>query len=223
MGPVRRRTAVLWPLSVIVAVVLAVIGFEAFFDPDERAPLARLTPLPPEWTGPLAKGDSSTQDQTAEQVSRTSQKKPKQATRSTTTGSASGSGSTSTSGQKGSGSSTKKSTGGATPSGSSGGGSSTDGTGGSSGGSAISPTSISCGLVGVASVDLSWAPIAGATSYTLHYGEAGSRTVEVTGTSYALTTLIADGTAWVVVNVGADSSARSNTVSYTVAAVSLCS
>ena len=89
------------------------------------------------------------------------------------------------------------------------------------------PQNFRCGSLGVASVQFQWDAVSGATNYTLHYGSGGATTMTVTGTSQTITTLISGGTAWVNANRTFGSttwtSANSNTRSYTVAVVSLCS
>jgi signal peptidase I len=89
------------------------------------------------------------------------------------------------------------------------------------------PGNFRCGGLGVASVQFQWNAVAGATNYTLHYGNGGATTMTVTGTSQTITSLISGGTAWVNANQNFGSttwtSANSNTRTYTVAVVSLCS
>jgi hypothetical protein len=89
------------------------------------------------------------------------------------------------------------------------------------------PSTFTCGPVGALSVTFNWTAVVGATSYTLHYGSNGSSTVTVTTTSHTITATISGGTAWVVAdrNFGSTtwSSVASNTRTYTVAAISLCS
>jgi signal peptidase I len=89
------------------------------------------------------------------------------------------------------------------------------------------PATFTCGGLGLLSVTFNWAAVAGATDYTLHYGSGGSTTVTVTGTSRTIVTAISGGTAWVRANRVFPSttwtSVASNTRSYTVALVSLCS
>ncbi len=89
------------------------------------------------------------------------------------------------------------------------------------------PGNFRCGGLGVTSVQFQWNAVAGATNYTLHYGNGGASTMTVTGTSQTITSLISGGTAWVNANQSFSSttwtSANSNTRSYTVAVVSLCS
>jgi len=91
----------------------------------------------------------------------------------------------------------------------------------------VPPTTLTCGALGLLSVTFNWTAVPNATNYTLHYGIGGSSTVTTTSTTRTLTAALAGGTAWVVVNrdVGATtwSSVDSNTRSYTVAVVSLCS
>jgi hypothetical protein len=88
------------------------------------------------------------------------------------------------------------------------------------------PVAFNCGLLGLFSVAFSWAPVPGATSYTLHYGFGGSATLTTTATWATITAVIAGGTAWVTANrdFGASTwtSAPSNSRGYTVAVVSLC-
>lgn len=89
------------------------------------------------------------------------------------------------------------------------------------------PATFTCGALGVLSVTFTWSSVVGATDYTLHYGSGGSLTRSVTGTSATITTAISGGTAWIVANRTFGSttwnSVASNTRSYTVALVSLCS
>ena len=92
------------------------------------------------------------------------------------------------------------------------------------------PATFTCGGLGLFSVTFNWAPVPGAFDYTLHYGAGGSQTVTVSGTSRSIVAVISGGTAWVVANkrfpLGGSttwSSAASNTRSYTVAVVSICS
>ena len=89
------------------------------------------------------------------------------------------------------------------------------------------PATFTCGTLGVLSVTFNWTAVAGATSYTLHYGSSGSQTKTVTGTSTTVVAAIAGGTAWLQANrdFGATTwtSAPSATRTYTVAVVSLCS
>lgn len=91
--------------------------------------------------------------------------------------------------------------------------------------STVPATTLSCGALGVLSVTFDWTAVAGATSYTLHYGNG--QTVDTTVTTKTIVSAISGGTAWVEVNhdYGASTwtSAPSNTRSYTVAVVSLCS
>lgn len=86
--------------------------------------------------------------------------------------------------------------------------------------------SFSCGALGLLSVTFNWSAVAGATNYTLHYGNGGTSTVTVAGTSRTITSAISGGTAWVVANHNFGSttwsSVASNTRTYTVAVVSLC-
>jgi len=89
------------------------------------------------------------------------------------------------------------------------------------------PASFTCGSFGLLSVTFNWTAVAGATSYTLHYGSGGNQTETLTGTSRTITSAISGGTAWVVAhrNFGSTtwSSVASNTRTYTVAVVSVCS
>ena len=89
------------------------------------------------------------------------------------------------------------------------------------------PATFTCGGLGVLSVTFNWAAVTGATGYTLHYGPGGATTKTVAGTSTSITSAISGGTAWVVANRSFGSttwsSVASNTRSYTVAVVSLCS
>jgi signal peptidase I len=100
---------------------------------------------------------------------------------------------------------------------------------GSLGTTTVPPSaSFSCGGLGVLSVAFNWTAVAGATSYTLHYGSGGSQTITgITGTSRTITSAISGGTAWVVAHRSFGSttwsSVASNTRTYTVAVVSLCS
>lgn len=91
----------------------------------------------------------------------------------------------------------------------------------------IPVTTLTCGGLGVLSVTFNWIAVPNATNYTLHFGPGGSSTVTTTNTSRTITTALAGGTAWVNVNrvFGSTTwtSANSNTRSYTVAVVSLCS
>jgi len=91
----------------------------------------------------------------------------------------------------------------------------------------VPTTTLSCGALGVLSVTFNWTAVPNATSYTLHFGSGGSSTVTTTSTTWTITTALAGGTAWVTVNraVGSTTwtSANSNTRTYTVAVVSLCS
>lgn len=88
------------------------------------------------------------------------------------------------------------------------------------------PATFTCGTLGLLSVRFNWTAVAGASDYTLHYGNGGGSTTTVTGTTALLTSAISGGTAWVVANrdVGSTtwSSVASNSRSYTVAVVSLC-
>jgi signal peptidase I len=89
------------------------------------------------------------------------------------------------------------------------------------------PATFTCGGLGVLSVTFNWSPVAGATSYDLHFGSNGSQVVTVTGTSRTVTSALSNGTAWVQARVpyaGTTwTSAPSATRTYTVALVSLCS
>lgn len=89
------------------------------------------------------------------------------------------------------------------------------------------PATFTCGGLGVLSVTFTWSAVAGATSYTLHYGSGGSQTATIAGTSATVVAAIAGGTAWVVANRAYGSttwsSVASTTRTYTVAVVSLCS
>lgn len=89
------------------------------------------------------------------------------------------------------------------------------------------PATFTCGALGVLSVKFNWSAVAGATDYTVHYGSGGASTTTVTGTTVTITSVISGGTAWVQANRNFGSttwtSAGSNTRSYTVAVVSLCS
>jgi signal peptidase I len=89
------------------------------------------------------------------------------------------------------------------------------------------PATFTCGGLGLLSVTFNWAAVAGATDYTLHYGSGGSSTVAVAGTSKTIVSAISGGTAWVRANRSFGSttwtSAASNSRTYTVAVVSLCS
>lgn len=91
----------------------------------------------------------------------------------------------------------------------------------------IPTTTLSCGALGVLSVTFNWTAVPNATNYTLHFGSGGSSTVTTSSTSRTITTALAGGTAWVTVNRAFGSttwtSAPSNTRTYTVAVVSLCS
>ena len=88
------------------------------------------------------------------------------------------------------------------------------------------PATFTCGALGALSVTFNWTAVAGATSYTLHYGANGSQTVSVTGTTRTIVTAISGGRAWVEANQAFGSttwtSAASQTRTYTVAVVSLC-
>lgn len=94
-------------------------------------------------------------------------------------------------------------------------------------GTVPAPASFTCGSLGLLSVRFNWAAVSGASSYTLHYGSGGSSTTTLAGTSATLTSAISGGTAWVVANRSFGSttwtSLASETRSYTVAVVSLCS
>jgi hypothetical protein len=87
--------------------------------------------------------------------------------------------------------------------------------------------SFTCGTLGVFSVRFNWTAVSGATSYTLHYGSGGASTLSTTSTTATLTSAISGGTAWVEVNRDFGSttwtSVASQSRSYTVAVVSLCS
>jgi signal peptidase I len=87
--------------------------------------------------------------------------------------------------------------------------------------------SFTCGTLGVLSVRFNWTAVAGATNYTVHYGSGGASTLTTTSTTTTITTAISSGTAWVVVNRTFGpvtwTSVASQTRTYTVAAVSLCS
>lgn len=89
------------------------------------------------------------------------------------------------------------------------------------------PATFTCGGLGVLSVTFNWAAVSGATNYTLHYGSGGATTKTVTGTSTSITAAVSGGTAWIVANRSFGSttwsSVASNTRTYTVAVVSLCS
>jgi signal peptidase I len=84
-----------------------------------------------------------------------------------------------------------------------------------------------CGTVGAFSVRFNWTAVSGATDYTLHYGSAGATTLTTASTTATITTAISGGTAWVVANRNFGSvtwsSVASQSRSYTVAVVSLCS
>lgn len=98
---------------------------------------------------------------------------------------------------------------------------------GTFGADTIPAPTLSCGALGVLSVTFDWTAVPGATSYTLHYGSGGSSTLDLAGTTATLVAAIAGGTAWVVAHrdFGQTTwdSVDSNTRSYTVAVVSLCS
>ena len=99
-------------------------------------------------------------------------------------------------------------------------------TGTFSAGTVTAPT-LSCGALGVLSVTFNWTAVAGATSYTLHYGAGGASTLNTASTTATLVAAITGGTAWVVAHrefaSTTWSSVGSNTRTYTVAVVSLCS
>ena len=84
-----------------------------------------------------------------------------------------------------------------------------------------------CGALGVFSVRFNWTAVSGATGYTLHYGSGGATTLTTTATTATITTAISGGIAWVVAdrNFGSItwSSVASQSRTYTVAVVSLCS
>jgi signal peptidase I len=88
------------------------------------------------------------------------------------------------------------------------------------------PSTFTCGLLGVLSVTFNWTAVPGATSYTVHYGAGGAQTTTVTGTTTTIVSAIAGGTAWVQANhdYGATTwtSAASQARTYTVAVASLC-
>jgi hypothetical protein len=98
---------------------------------------------------------------------------------------------------------------------------------GTFGAGTIPAPTLTCGALGVLSVTFDWTAVPGATSYTLHYGTGGSLTLDLAGTTATLIAAIAGGTAWVVAHrdFGQTTwdSVNSNTRSYTVAVVSLCS
>jgi signal peptidase I len=87
----------------------------------------------------------------------------------------------------------------------------------------------SCGSLGLLSVRFNWTAVTGATGYVLHYGSGGGTTETVGSgtTTKLLTAALAGGTFYVQtqINYGSSTwtSASSNTLSYTVAVVSLCS
>ncbi|MCW2787222.1 MAG: signal peptidase [Marmoricola sp.] len=89
------------------------------------------------------------------------------------------------------------------------------------------PVTFTCGLLGLFTLTFSWSAVAGATSYTLHYGSGGASTTSVTGTTATITAVISGGTAWVTASKDYGSttwtSAASTTRSYSVLAVSVCS
>ncbi|SFI72031.1 signal peptidase I [Nocardioides psychrotolerans] len=88
--------------------------------------------------------------------------------------------------------------------------------------STSAPATFTCGGLGVLSVTFNWSSVAGATSYTLHYGSGGAQSQTYAGTSATLVSAISGGTAWVTANFGPWSSGPSTTRGYTVAVVSLC-
>jgi signal peptidase I len=85
---------------------------------------------------------------------------------------------------------------------------------------------LSCGALSALSVTFNWTAVSGATSYTFHFGLGGSSTTTTTSTSITLVAAITGGTAWVEANHNYGSttwtSVASNTRTYTVAVVSLC-
>lgn len=91
----------------------------------------------------------------------------------------------------------------------------------------VPTTTLTCGAVGLLSVTFNWTAVPNATDYTLHFGTGGSSTVTKTTTTHTVTSALSGGTAWVVVNrtVGSTtwSSVNSNTRTYNVAVVSVCS
>lgn len=91
----------------------------------------------------------------------------------------------------------------------------------------VPPTALTCGAVGLFSVTFNWTAVPNATNYTLHYGSGGSTTVTTASTTRTITSALSSGTAWVTVNraVGSTTwtSVSSNTRTYTVALVSVCS
>ena len=94
-------------------------------------------------------------------------------------------------------------------------------------GAVAAPATFTCGALGVLSVQFNWAAVAGATSYTLHYGSGGALTTTTASTTATIVSAISGGTAWVVANRAFGSvtwtSTASSTRTYTVAVVSLCS
>lgn len=91
----------------------------------------------------------------------------------------------------------------------------------------VSAPTLSCGGLGLLSVTFTWTSVPGATSYTLHYGSSASNTLTTTSTSHTFLSAISGGSAWVEANRDFGSvtwkSGPSNTRSYTVAVISLCS
>lgn len=91
------------------------------------------------------------------------------------------------------------------------------------------PATFTCSGLGIATVTFQWSSVAGATNYTLHYGSGGATTMQVSGTSQTILTLITGGTAWVQANVNFGgvtwTSGPSQTRTYSVflLAVSTCS
>jgi len=61
--------------------------------------------------------------------------------------------------------------------------------------------SFTCGTLGIGSATFTWSAVAGATSYTLHYGSGGASTMTVAGTSQTVAAVVTGGTAWVQANV----------------------
>jgi len=61
------------------------------------------------------------------------------------------------------------------------------------------PATLNCSS-GIGSTDFSWSAVAGAASYTFHYGSDGSVAKLVAGTSTSVSGLISGGTAWVEAN-----------------------
>lgn len=96
-----------------------------------------------------------------------------------------------------------------------------------SAGSVAAPGNFRCSALGVLSVTFAWDAVPGATNYTLHYGPGGATTKTVAGLSDTITTAITGGQAWVVANrafgLTTWSSVNSNTRTYSVLAVSVCS